>query len=93
MLRTTFYTTEGDGMFVSIASIAIPPALIVTDHKDSAAAMRDLLRGYHQPCLTDLIELDPLINAKEARARSVEVRTLSEIEQDAYNERFAMEVV
>jgi hypothetical protein len=93
MFRTTFYTTEGDGMFVPIATIAIPPALIVTDSEDSAGAMRGLLRAHRQPVFDDLVELDPLINAQEARARSVEVRTLAEIEQDAYNERFAMEVV
>ena len=91
-MRTTFYTTRGDGMFTQIAAIAIPPAFVVVETEDSARHMRDLLHAFGQKCLKNLVELHPTINADEARELSVEVRTLAEIETMDANEKMAMGV-
>ncbi len=91
-MRTTFYTTEGDGMFTQIAAIAIPPALVVVETEDSARRMRDLIHTFGQKCLKNLVELHPMMNADEAHSLSVEVRTVAEIETMEFNERQAMEV-
>ena len=66
--------------------------LVVVPTEEWAELGRKQMR-WRIKCLKDLLEADPMVNADQARNRSVEFRTQAEMEQMDANEKLAMEVL
>ena len=90
-MRTTIYTSDKT-TYAQIAAIARSGWLIVVPSREDAESVRGLVRVFGRCCLHDEVKADARVNAAEARTRSVEVRTMAEIEQMDANEKLAMEV-
>ena len=91
-MRNVLYINR-ESSLATIGSCVQAGDLVVVPDEEAAESLRGCLRWFGHETLRDLVGEDPLVGVDEARARSVEVRTLREAEAAAFNEKQAMEVL